>query len=378
MRSVALLSVEGARSFVVASSDGALRAESGAGASAEDTASVLAVLVGHLDATGEALGLGALTTAALKAGRTSRVLGRQRGLLALVDLEPNHATADVEQALVDTDWTTDLGPRSTDSAAPMELDDADLLIDPGEDGAGQSGAPQAPNTNDAGATSWKLGHTLHGWLATARAKSRAPTTQSASSPPPPPAMPAPPPFGPPRAPMSPRIDVAPVSTPPASLLTGSLKLFALPDLLEFLRTGQRTGTLVCASEAGLGALHLKEGRLTGATSPNVPSLGEWLVRHGALSGQALREAVKAHEQSGAKRQLETTLVEEGFVKSDVVRDALRKQIGETVRELMSWANGEFSFDSKGSVEATASEIDVALDPQAVLLNIFKELDEAQR
>ena len=47
-----------------------------------------------------------------------------------------------------------------------------------------------------------------------------------------------------------------------SVFSGRLSVFALPDLLEFLRSGRRTGLLVCSSAAGLGRLRFRDGRIT--------------------------------------------------------------------------------------------------------------------
>ena len=55
------------------------------------------------------------------------------------------------------------------------------------------------------------------------------------------------------------------STGPA--FSGSLQMCGLPELLEVLRTGQKTGTLVCSSAAGIGAIHLRSGKVTGRPLP---------------------------------------------------------------------------------------------------------------
>ena len=47
---------------------------------------------------------------------------------------------------------------------------------------------------------------------------------------------------------------------PKAVFTGDLQLFAVPDLLDFLESSRRTGTLVITSEEGIGAVYLHQGR----------------------------------------------------------------------------------------------------------------------
>ncbi|MBW2537323.1 MAG: tetratricopeptide repeat protein, partial [Deltaproteobacteria bacterium] len=63
------------------------------------------------------------------------------------------------------------------------------------------------------------------------------------------------------------------SVEPKAVFTGDLQLFAVPDLLDFLNSSRRTGTLVITSENGIGAVHLKDGDIAGAASPNSTNVG---------------------------------------------------------------------------------------------------------
>jgi hypothetical protein len=164
----------------------------------------------------------------------------------------------------------------------------------------------------------------------------------------------------------------------SAVFSGQLSVFALPDLLEFLRSARRTGLLVCSSAAGMGALRFREGWITGAASPGTPELGELLVSAQKLSAEALRQV--AAQQAGEQRDhvIGELLVREGLVEEAAVQEALSRQIELTVRELVRWKDGEFAFNHDGEEAAARSSISVAIDPQGVLLNAFKEMDEASR
>ena len=125
--------------------------------------------------------------------------------------------------------------------------------------------------------------------------------------------------------------------------TGDLELFGVPALLEFLRGGRRTGTLVCTSDLGSGTVVLRRGKVIGATAP---AAGRVATARG----------------SGV----------------DEVRQALLTATRKAVRELATWTDGRFEFDPAGIVEPPVPGADIELDAQALLLSIFATDDEQSR
>jgi hypothetical protein len=181
------------------------------------------------------------------------------------------------------------------------------------------------------------------------------------------------------APVLPPINLTPArpaNTPRSSsaVFAGELQVFALPDLLEFLRSGRRTGTLMCSSTLGLGALRMRDGFITGGASPATPDIGRLLVKEGKLSEAALRSVVVRKQAEQLDPLLGALLVRQGLVDTETVRRALRRQIHMALAELVRWNGGQFAFDPDATVEVP-SEIDVTVDPQAALLDIFRAMDE---
>ena len=162
-----------------------------------------------------------------------------------------------------------------------------------------------------------------------------------------------------------------------AVFSGSLSVFALPDLLEFLRSARRTGLLVCSGVSGVGALRLRDGWITGAAAPRLPSLPDLLLRARKVSALALRALVVPPGGDDPDRRVGELLVEEGLVDAAAVREGLQQQIELAVRELVGWKDGQFAFTCEAG-EPVRSELSVQVDPQSVLLQIFKELDEASR
>lgn len=163
-----------------------------------------------------------------------------------------------------------------------------------------------------------------------------------------------------------------------AVFAGKLSVFAAPDLMEFLRGARRTGLLLCTSEAGTAALRFRDGRIAGAASPATPGLGELLVRAGKLTPDRLQAVLERQAaEPGEAGLIGEILVREGLVEPDDVKRALREQIGLAVKELVLWRDGEFAFKRQEGEEGK-SEIPVEADPQEVLLNVLKDMDEASR
>jgi hypothetical protein len=158
------------------------------------------------------------------------------------------------------------------------------------------------------------------------------------------------------------------------VFTGNLEVFYLPDLLEFLRAGRRSGTLVCSSVRGIGAVHLTEGKIAGAAAPNTPKLQDLLVASGRFKAADLERATAESEVSGSL-PIGTLLVKSGTLKVPELEAMLRQQIHAAIGELLSWGEGQFAFNADAGTLGSGECVEIALDPQSVLLEIFKAMDE---
>jgi hypothetical protein len=163
----------------------------------------------------------------------------------------------------------------------------------------------------------------------------------------------------------------------AAVFSGQLGVFPLPDVIEFVRSARRTGLLVCSSEQGMAAVQFREGRITGATSPGAPDLGELLVRARKLSTVALRAARTALPAGAPDHVLAGRLVKERLADDAAVREALRRKIEAALQEVLRWPGGEFAFDREAEA-APETPGQVEFDAQDVLLNVLKQMDEDAR
>jgi len=174
---------------------------------------------------------------------------------------------------------------------------------------------------------------------------------------------------------APQAQVARAAPAGQIMLRGNLAVMTLFDVFELLRMGRRSGVLVCTSAKGTVKLRFSEGFLADALSSASPDVVELLVRLGNLPEQALRTF--APQRTGSSgRAVGEVLIRKGMVTGATLRPALERQIALAVRELLQWESGEFLFERVDGI--AKNELDSAIDPQRLLLELTTESDEASR
>ena len=76
-------------------------------------------------------------------------------------------------------------------------------------------------------------------------------------------------------------------------IKGSLKEASLPDVLQLLALGQKTGCLSIADRSNFGYIYFDKGRICYASIVNRRDrLGDILVKHGTISPDQLDAAIQ--------------------------------------------------------------------------------------
>jgi hypothetical protein len=159
--------------------------------------------------------------------------------------------------------------------------------------------------------------------------------------------------------------------------SGDLAEGSLGDVLRSLAADSATGGLhVRRPDDGAhqreAVLYLKDGALYAATSSGPrPLLGVRLVAAGAVTREALQEALESQAGELAGWRLGELLVHLGYVDADIVTEFVIEQLLDTLGEVVSWPNGSWRF-RKG--ERQRGSDDFALDVSAVLAHVTKRLD----
>ena len=156
-------------------------------------------------------------------------------------------------------------------------------------------------------------------------------------------------------------------------IKGSLKEASLPDVLQLLAMGKKTGCLSVTHRNNFGYIYFDKGRISYASVVNRRDrLGDMLVKAGAVTRRALEEAVSMQDKRRDKR-LGELLMESGAITVQQLYGAIDIQIREAVYFLFTWNQGTFNFDA--DVLPDASEHVVSINPESLLLEGARRVDE---
>jgi tetratricopeptide (TPR) repeat protein len=155
--------------------------------------------------------------------------------------------------------------------------------------------------------------------------------------------------------------------------SGDLGSFGLPEILEFMRVQQKTGSLVLSSRQGAGIVRLVQGRLTSVSAPGVQRLGETLVSRGIISRADL-EAALAIQRADLRQTSEalgSVLLRKRPGDRERLNQAVLQQIFDGLAEMLGWREGAFSFHPGTRAELPS----LSFDTQSVVMELFRMTDD---
>ncbi|TAL22576.1 MAG: DUF4388 domain-containing protein [Frankiales bacterium] len=126
-------------------------------------------------------------------------------------------------------------------------------------------------------------------------------------------------------------------------LEGTLDAFSLPDIFQLLSFTKKTGTLHLRKESAHGAVHLRDGAVTGARADVArQELARRLLGSGLVDDDAL--AAAADELTGdASLSLAQLLAEKAGLDVEQVKEVAAEQATDAVFSMLRWTEGEFAF-----------------------------------
>jgi tetratricopeptide (TPR) repeat protein len=156
-------------------------------------------------------------------------------------------------------------------------------------------------------------------------------------------------------------------------IRGSLHEASLPDVLQLLAMGKKTGCLSVTHRDDFGYIYFDRGRITFASIVNRRDrIGDLLVNAGALTRQQLDEALAA-QRADPSRRLGDVLLGLGLVAPEMLHDQVRVQIEEAVYYLFTWSHGSFTFEP--DVRPEEQDALVSINPESLLLEGARRVDE---
>ena len=156
-------------------------------------------------------------------------------------------------------------------------------------------------------------------------------------------------------------------------IKGSLKEASLPDVIQLLFLGRRTGCLALADRHNFGTIYFEEGHIIYASIVNRRDrLGDILVRSRRITQAQLQEAI-TRQEADREHKLGEILVVLGAIKREELESYMRLQIEEAVYYLFTWTSGTFNFEA--GVRPEQEDFLVRINPEFLLLEGARRVDE---
>ena len=157
-------------------------------------------------------------------------------------------------------------------------------------------------------------------------------------------------------------------------IKGSLKEASLPDVLQLLTMGGKTGCLSVTDRSSFGYIYFEGGRIIYASLLNRRDrLGDILVREEVITREQLDKAIEEQAQSRDGRRLGEILQDNGSLDQESLQRFVRHQIQEAVYHLFTWSQGSFYFEPGQLPDR--EPILVSIDPESLLLEGARRVDE---
>jgi tetratricopeptide (TPR) repeat protein len=156
-------------------------------------------------------------------------------------------------------------------------------------------------------------------------------------------------------------------------IKGSLREASLPDVLQLLAMGKKTGCLSVTHRNNFGYIYFDKGKISYASIVNRRDrIGDMLVKAGQISQDQLQSAIDAQGKQREKR-IGDLLVDLGFISREKLHEHVRIQIEEAVYLLFTWNEGTFNFEV--DVRPERQDLLVSINPESLLLEGARRVDE---
>jgi hypothetical protein len=149
----------------------------------------------------------------------------------------------------------------------------------------------------------------------------------------------------------------------------------LPEILQWISTGRKTGTLHIERRSVHKKIVFKAGVIHSSTS-NDPreSMGQFLIRDRHVTEEQLFRALLRQETEG--RLLGAILVGDGVLTEEAMRKSLESKAEETIYDLFLWTEGKFEFKD-GEMPANIL-VHVEMGVTSVIMEGIRRVDEWRR
>lgn len=153
-------------------------------------------------------------------------------------------------------------------------------------------------------------------------------------------------------------------------LQGSSSVLSIPDLFGLIQQHRLSGILVVASPTHERSFSFQSGHLvyTICTDPE-HLLGRVVSRYLGIDPEELRSLLADDTEEG---YLGARMVRQGVISQEDLDDLMERQIRWALREILSWKEWAFHFQTRESSEGLPS---LRMSTHALVFDVSRELDE---
>jgi uncharacterized protein DUF4388 len=158
-------------------------------------------------------------------------------------------------------------------------------------------------------------------------------------------------------------------------LKGNLRTMDLPEILQWVSIGRKTGTLHLERASIEKRIVFRNGDIyTSWSNDPRESLAQYLIRHQRLSEDQLFDTMLRGEKKGVP--LGAVLIEEKLLSEADLRDLLERKVQDTIYDVFLWPEGAFEFVD-GEMQEDV-QVFLNLEVTSVVLEGARRLDEWKR
>ncbi|MDF1544665.1 MAG: DUF4388 domain-containing protein [bacterium] len=157
-------------------------------------------------------------------------------------------------------------------------------------------------------------------------------------------------------------------------LQGSIERFTLPEILQLIAAGRKSGTLGIQRDDSIVMVYFSGGEIVYSYGPRQTyHLGQLLKDSNAITADQLDEAVQLQANEQNSKRLGEILIERKYIDRADLQSAVRKQVEQLLYSLLAWDSGTFKFYENQF--PTEEEITVRISVENVILEGLRRMDE---
>jgi hypothetical protein len=157
-----------------------------------------------------------------------------------------------------------------------------------------------------------------------------------------------------------------------AVLHGDISAFRLPDVLAFLSTSRKSGTLTVACDGREAWLYFQDGALVYAGSNREEfRLGSILLRKKKITPEQRARIDELMLREGGR--FGELAVQENVLSEEQLRDFLKVQVSEIVYDAFVWHGGTFSFTHETTLPSYA--VTIAIDLPNLIMEGARRIEE---